>query len=274
MTPIFDAIEALKGRLSANVSALIAQLDTVGGKLVTSKENLALVTEIISQVKNTMFDDQFIEAVAEYLNSFDAVGIDAVKAMESFGTIDPAITDAIVQQYKLINASEILTPSTYSDSVFAPIANDLLLGIATGALVNTVINAATSRLDNLSAPVDALVGSSGVTLQRTLTTTISEQVGVKFFYYQGRPIRTTREFCREREGHVWHLEEVKQWGRDAAAGNGWPGMVEGTDQTSIFVHLGGYYGNRMSCRHVLVPVDIMDVPPEDLARMKRKGLVK
>ncbi len=275
MPDIADAIEALKGRVSQRIASIISQLDTTGGQLATTTVNIALVSDLLAEMQSTMLDDEFIVAVADYLAGFDAIGVDAIAAMADFGEIDPAITDAITEEFKRINATELLTPTTYSQSVFTPIANDLLLGIATGAAIDTVIDAAVGRVESLSDPIDALVGGSEITLKRTLTTTIAEQVGVEFFYFQGRPIKSTRDWCREREGHAWHIEEIKKWGRDAASGaDTWAGMVEGTDETSIFVHVGGYYGKRLTCRHVLVPVDIMDVPPEDLARMKSKGLVK
>lgn len=274
MSDITDAIEALKGRVSQRIASIISQLDTTGGQLATTTVNIALVSDLLAEMQSTMLDDEFIVAVADYLAGFDAIGIDAVAAMADFGEIDPAITDAITEEFKRINATELLTPTTYSQSVFTPIANDLLLGIATGAAIDTVIDAAVGRVESLSDPIDALVGGSEITLQRTLTTTIAEQVGVEFFYFQGRPIASTRDWCREREGHAWHIEEIRKWGMDAASGvDTWAGMVEGTDETSIFVHVGGYYGKRQTCRHTLVALDIMDVPPEDLARMKKKGLV-
>ena len=274
MSDITDAIEALKGRVSQRIASIISQLDTTGGQLATTTVNIALVSDLLAEMQRTMLDDEFIVAVADYLAGFDAIGIDAVAAMADFGEIDPAITDAITEEFKRINATELLTPTTYSQSVFTPIANDLLLGIATGAAIDTVIDAAVGRVESLSDPIDALVGGSEITLQRTLTTTIAEHVGVEFFYFQGRPIKSTRDWCREREGHAWHIEEIRKWGRDAASGvDTWAGMVEGTDETSIFVHVGGYYGKRQTCRHTLVALDIMDVPPEDLARMKKKGLV-
>lgn len=275
MSNITEAIDALKGRVSQRVASIISQLDTVGGQIATTTDNIALVSDLLSEMQSSMLDDEFIQAVADYLAGFDTIGVDAIAAMKDFGEVDPLITDAIIEEFKRISATELLTPSTYSQSVFTPIANDLLLGIATGAAINAVIDAATSRVDSLSYPIDAIVGGSEITLQRTLTTTIAEQVGVQFFYFQGRPIASTRDWCREREGHAWHIEEIRKWGRDAASGaDTWQGMVEGTDETSIFVHVGGYYGKRLTCRHVLTPIDIMDVPPEDLARMKSKGLVK
>jgi hypothetical protein len=50
-------------------------------------------------------------------------------------------------------------------------------------------------------------------------------------------------------------------------------MVEGTNEQTIFVHLGGWFGERNSCRHLLIPQLQFAVPEEDLARMREKGLL-
>jgi hypothetical protein len=90
----------------------------------------------------------------------------------------------------------------------------------------------------------------------------------EFFVYQGRPIATTRSFCRERAGRYWHREEIKEWGRNAGF-MPWKGMHKGTNEVNIFLLLGGY-----TCRHILIPVSRGTVPQEDLDRMREKGLIQ
>lgn len=150
----------------------------------------------------------------------------------------------------------------------------LLTGIVTGSTLEDiaegmVLAAARTAVD---ADTEGLVRSTPTIMQRAQTVAAAESGGVEFYLYQGRPIDSTREFCRDREGHVWHVEEIRQWGRDAAAGDGWEGMVEGTDERTIFTHLGGWYGRRRACRHVLVPVLRSAVPENDKARMVSAGL--
>jgi hypothetical protein len=117
------------------------------------------------------------------------------------------------------------------------------------------------------------VASIPSAVQRAQTAAASEKAGIVFYRFQGRPIDSTRPWCRAREGKVWHIEEIRQWGRDAAAGQGWDGMVEGTNEQTIFTYLGGWYGNRSACRHVLVPVLPSRVPAEDMERIRDKGLL-
>jgi hypothetical protein len=117
------------------------------------------------------------------------------------------------------------------------------------------------------------VKSAPSAMQRAQTAAASEQAGIVFYRFQGRPIKTTRPWCLAREGKVWHIEEIREWGRQAAAGQGWDGMVEGTNEQTIMTYLGGWYGDRSACRHVLVPVLASRVPAEDMERMRAKGLL-
>lgn len=90
---------------------------------------------------------------------------------------------------------------------------------------------------------------------------------MEFFKYQGRPIDTTREFCRARSGKFFHRKEIEEWGRSASE-KPWKGMNKCTNAVNIFLLLGG-----MKCRHVLIPVRQGVVPSEDLERMRMKGLI-
>ena len=91
---------------------------------------------------------------------------------------------------------------------------------------------------------------------------------MEFFLYQGRPIKTTRSFCRDRLNKYWHRKEIEEWGRNASCAP-WKGMHKGTNDVNIFLLRGGY-----SCRHGFLPVPRISVPPEDLERMRSKGLIE
>jgi hypothetical protein len=91
----------------------------------------------------------------------------------------------------------------------------------------------------------------------------SDAVGAEFFLYQGRPIDTTRPFCRARAGKYWHRREIESW-----ADEEWSGKTKGTTTATIFNYLGGY-----NCRHVLVPVRQDVVPASDLERMRKAGYI-
>lgn len=73
-------------------------------------------------------------------------------------------------------------------------------------------------------------------LSRTINMSKGVEQGFERFLYYGGLIATSREFCQERDGKIFTLEEIQSWDN----GQGLPADV----------YLGGY-----NCRHELLPVD-------------------
>lgn len=279
---LLAAMTSFEARLAQRIAAIMATIETSAGRIVQSEANLSRIGALLAEMKANFVDDQFLEDVADYLEGFDAVGADVRAYMESLGPLDDGLLEAIGRQYKQATADYLLNADSYSGSIWQPIANAVLYGVATNALLSNTITAAITTVvgseeadtqGGVTMEATGTVESAPTMLQRTQTVAAAEQVGAEFFRYQGRGIDTTRPFCKARQGIVWHIEEIRQWGRDAAAGNGWDGMVEGTNSDTIFVYLGGWYGKSNNCRHVLVPLARRDVPIEDINRMRDKGLV-
>jgi hypothetical protein len=84
----------------------------------------------------------------------------------------------------------------------------------------------------------------------------AKDLGLTWFRYIGGVIKTSRDFCIERDGGYYHEEEIEEW-----ASEDWSGKIEGTTEENIFALCGGW-----NCRHDLIPVHISSVPEEDLQR--------
>lgn len=268
-----DPLTAFGPRWSARAAGIVSRLETSGGNLVPSRRNLAMITEIIGEMRTAFNDSEFLRSVAEYLKGFDGITADVLKRLASFGTIDPGMARAIADGYKNVARDRIASASAYDGTLFQPIAEQLLLGVTTGSPLEDIITGIASKGQELSALIKDTAAGTQTVLGRTITNFVATEVGADFFLFQGRPIDTTRPWCRAREGKYWHRREIEQWGREAASGDGWEGMVEGTNEATIFVHLGGWYGKRGACRHTLVPVHMSDVPKSDLERMRSKGYI-
>lgn len=268
-----DILAALARRLGPRVTKAIAELDTEGGRLVRSPQNIQSVARLLTDLRATMLDSEYIEAVADFVNGFDSVSKDVATALRDLGAIDTNMLDAITREYKAITAEQMVSTGAFARTLTGPLADMLIGGVVGNVAVRTLLGRADDIVGGITSTMDQITAGAPKQLERTLTVAAADQLGVVFFRYQGRPIKTTREFCREREGHVWHRKEIEQWGRDAAAGKGWAGMVPGTNEATIFTYLGGYYGGRQSCRHTLVPVAWIDVPKADRERMISKKLV-
>lgn len=271
---ILKAVQDLQQRFAPKVAAIAASIETdASGNIVSSPENIARVDALISRMKGEFIDDKFTDAVIKYLESLDDVTDDVADAFSDFDVQDEVLR-AIDRRAKAHVAAELTNPNSYP-SMWANVADGLIYGVAVAAAVEVTVR----TVSNVAATVDAgsavkpTVENAPIMMQRAQTAAAAQEAGVEFFLFQGRPIPTTRTWCRDKEGHVWHIEEIREWGRQAADGQEWEGMVEGTNEQTIFTYLGGWYGERNSCRHVLVPVPRFKVPASDLERMKRKGLV-
>jgi hypothetical protein len=273
-------LDALQSRLALKLSKLLSDLDTVGGRIVPSEANIRAVDEILRTLQNEFTDTRWSKAVVKYLGTLDGLRDVVSEYMGQFGTLDAAAINAANTSVKRSLAGYLTNPQSFATDLWAPLSNQVLGSVTTQDKLSTAIEATqaviTGGADSAGALVGAAqgtVGSASTVAQRSMTQIAADKVRSEFFRYQGRSIDTTRPFCAARAGKVYHRKEIEEWGRKAAQGDGWEGMAEGTDERTIFIHLGGYYGKRTSCRHVLVPLPRRDVPKEDLDRMKDKGLI-
>lgn len=90
--------------------------------------------------------------------------------------------------------------------------------------------------------VDRLVGKK-----------LGEAADIEFYEYFGGIIETTRPFCEERNGQVFHIEEINR--------------MDNGQIPDVFIAGGGY-----NCRHEWLPVLLADVPQEVLDRVAEAGI--
>jgi hypothetical protein len=101
---------------------------------------------------------------------------------------------------------------------------------------------------------------------RSYTQTIADEVGYNWFLYAGGLMKTTRQFCKERNGGYYHRNEVAEWPQTAGD---WNGKMYGTNESTIFVTAGGY-----NCQHSIMPVSVFAVPKADINRNIANGNFK
>jgi hypothetical protein len=273
-TAMDAAVQALMKRASARIAAEVATLDTDAlGRIRPTAANIQRINTILDRVSATLFDDKYLADVAKYLKGLNTVSGTVADTLRSLGA-DDVMLNAIARRAKAGAATQLLSTSSYRD-LFGSVSSQLINGIVTAAEASAVLQGIAEVVDTsgIDRAVKSQIDSAPAAMQRAQTAAASEQAGIVFYRFQGRPIATTRPWCLAREGKVWHVEEIREWGRQAAAGQGWDGMIDGTNEQTIFTYLGGWYGDRAACRHILLPVLPSRVPPEDMARMRAKGLV-
>lgn len=85
---------------------------------------------------------------------------------------------------------------------------------------------------------------------RSYQQSVTSDLKLSWYLYQGGLVRDSRDFCIERAGKYFHEDEIKKW-----AGLNWQGKRSGTTESSIFVFCGGW-----ACQHWLIPVSDLIVP--------------
>ncbi len=273
-------LDALQNRLALKLSTLLGDLDTTGGRINPTPANIRAIEAIMQSLRDDFADPRWTRAVVAYLASFDGIDTAIKSYMGAFGTLDEEALNAVKRGFKASTAAYLTNPESFTGDLWLPLASNIQGAVTTGETLSGAIQAAQDQVtgvgDTMGALVNAAQGptsTASTVYQRSATQVAADKVGAEFFRYQGRSIDTTRPFCKARAGKVYHRKEIEEWGRQAASGNAWEGAFEGTDSRNIFVHLGGYYGKRSACRHVLVPLPRRDVPKEDLDRMRDKGLI-
>lgn len=264
------AMEALQGRLSGRIAEVLGDLEISGGTLVASEANLARLAEVMQAIEAGFIDPQWERAVADYLNTFDQLGRNTLEWGRELGSVSPGLLNVLQRQYRIVAAEYLLTAQSFSLTLLNPIAQEVGSYIATGSRYGDLVRAVTDIVTGGDTTDGAILGNARTAVndlvsvyERTATTVVSDAVGANFFQYQGRPIDTTREFCRARAGKYFHRREIEQW-----ADEDWNGKMKGTTSSTIFNYLGGY-----NCRHVLIPVRQSAVPKEDLDRMRERGYI-
>jgi hypothetical protein len=267
---MFDAMSGLQGRLSTRIAGILGDLDVRGGTILATEANIARLSEVMQAIEAGFVDDQYERAVRDYLRTFDKLTTNTATWANELGSFSPDLLTSLSRQYKTIAAEYLLNAQSFSLTMLNPIAQEVAGYIATGGRYRDLVDSVSTIVTGGGEADGALLGNARTAVndlvsvyERTATSVAAEAVGADFFLYQGRPIDTTRPFCRDRANKYYHRREITGW-----ADEDWNGKMAGTTSTTIFQYLGGY-----NCRHVLVPVRQDLVPAADLQRMREKGYI-
>jgi len=120
---------------------------------------------------------------------------------------------------------------TYANELRKQIFQQVVAGAKPdiSSLVDSTVERSTGQINT-----DLNTSMAGFT--RSINLAKGAEQGFERYLYSGGLIETSREFCIERDGKVFTLEEIQEWDN----GQGLPADV----------YLGGY-----NCRHDLLPVD-------------------
>jgi hypothetical protein len=131
------AVAALMKRAAPRFAAQVPMLD-VGpdGRVLPTTDNVNRVNAILDNMRSSLFDDEYLAAVADYIDGLNQVSTTVSAALRELGA-DEDLMNTIAKRSKLAVASALLDPSSFRD-LFGAISSQLINGIATAASITAV----------------------------------------------------------------------------------------------------------------------------------------
>lgn len=275
-----SSVEKLQRRIFNRITELIGNLDTKGGQIVMSEANLLRVQEINDQLKQILNGREYIAAVRKFTGEFDTQkAINDQYFRKAFGSDfnETGLANQLVQNSRR-NAFELLAGAPAEQNFITPIKAQLESAVASGASYSETIKGirelveGTPETDGRLLRYSKQVSWDAFALSdRAYTNAISEDLDIEWFRYSGGLVKDSRCFCEERDRQYFHFKEIEAFGRmedlgSCNTGEGWAGMMAGTNESTIFIVAGGY-----NCRHTWSPVSIVLVPRDVILRNLDNG---
>jgi hypothetical protein len=243
------------------------QLD-VEGEVLLNNYNLALIETIGEKYKAELYAQGYTDAVTFFAKEMDLQNALNVEYLQgALGKFDYKNIYQSVYETSKKTAIELLADSAVSTSVddFKTLLTDSITNSDTFADMVDSISASIQGNDKIEGNLLRYARQNALDLfagtERNMTKVISDDLGIEFFEYAGGLMDTTRPFCQERAGKVYHKKEIEEWGTKT-----WAGQAKGTTSRTIFTLAGGY-----NCNHDFIPKGLKDVPTSVIKRNIENG---
>lgn len=269
---IDDAVIRYSEGMQKTANNIIRQITPKLNSLATDADGKIVRTPLVDTVAmemTTIFNDGLNTAVVwgrlsrfvrDTIEPIDTAIRNYLKAVET----DQSKALKIVTRER-INSS--LTPNRLSEAILPEAINVYYQLVGQQTKVNILVEEMQHKLGQRIEIFSRTVGATIVqTYSRDLNEVYAGQRKLQFVRFNGPFDDRNRDFCSERVGHYFHVEEVKEW-----VNLEWDGKIPGTNTSNIFSLLGGY-----NCRHILEYVDVGTVnnnEPSALKRAQRKQLL-
>ncbi len=245
------ALPKVFATLSRDVQRVAANLSLdPNDRAKTLRELIGMKRKIGDLVVN---NPTYKEEVKKLLNEFSTIKDLTDQYIQS--TIDDFVPtrrlyDAILQSNIAITKDALLGGGIVDNfgNAIQEVLKSNIAGVSDRAqLMETLrrfIEGTPERKAYLDRYIKQTTNDAVMVFNREYLQTISEDLGLKHYLYQGTIIGDTRQFCQSRAGRFYKKEEVEKW-----ASQSWDGKMAGTNSTTIFSYAGGY-----NCRHKLWPI--------------------
>lgn len=266
-----NAIARVQKDLYNQLSVILKDLELdPDGYIKQNSANRKVMSKAEAKIQEVFSSSLYTAAVSNYVSTVPKVDVQNVKYFKSIDT-----TFSPKRQFLTNLQNEtIATVERYvlRDGLQSQVVQPLI------QILNQNINSGGQFSGFLQQVRDYVVGNDQVegralsysrtylrdslfTYSRTYQQSVTNDLGLEWYLYQGGATDKSRDFCLERKGNFYHQKEVEDW-----ADLQWKGKKQGTTSSSIFLFAGGW-----NCADSLIPVSIMIVPQIVIDRNKQSG---
>ncbi len=284
-----NKVRAFQPSILDELLALVSNLETDGPNLAATEANLLAIEAILVQLKQFISGSEYIESVRAFAGEFDTQTLINNtffrEAFENFETTDTALNTVLNNKRNTVRK---LIEDSLDTPFYNPIRDTLIDAVSTGSSLRDTI--ASLRLDivggeskgsivlgKLERYTKQIATDAFADSDRAYTNLVSQELEAEFFLYSGGLIQDSRVFCVNRNGKFWHRNQIAGWGEGKLvdsgrakgkdlAGTNWQGKRTNTNESTIFVFLGGF-----GCLHSAMPVSTFVVSKTALIENLENG---
>lgn len=236
------------------IAELVNGLDTVEGKLVFKASNVRRVQSGVERFKfwfqlklwdfGTWIANRFLSLFGINISYFNQVEKRKESAYDAAKKLILLRWGWDVEKNKPVPGGFLQTAFNVQ-SVAETVGQRLMAGIGGGMDLKTFVRSfKTDFVSNAQTTgtvvknFERVAQDSFQMFDRTVQNTVATDLGLGYALYAGTEIKTSRDFCKKRNGIIYSREVIESWNPLQ-----WDGKIPGTDVKET---LGGY-----SCRHHL-----------------------
>ena len=241
------------------IAELVNGLDTVEGKLIFKASNVRRVQSGVLSfsdwLQNKLFDfgkwiaNRFLSLFGINVSYFNQVEKRQESAYDAAKKLIMLRWGWDVDKQKPVPGGFLQTAFNVQ-GVAETVGQRLMAGIGGGMDLKTFVRAFKTDFVTNSQGDGAIIKEfenvATETFQifdRTVQNKIADDLKLNYALYSGTEIKTSRLFCKERNGNIYSRKVIDSWNALV-----WVGKVIGADVKEV---LGGWYGKKKGCRHHL-----------------------
>jgi hypothetical protein len=228
------------------------------GNINASVTNLKRIDAFKSKLTGILENGEYGTAVNDYVNGFkdssDILNTYFGTAVQTFQAND-ALYEAILQSNVNSTLNSMLgsgVDANFTDPLIDILKKNVTSGSNKVDFMKTLQANLNDETGLLSRYVNQVASDSITQFNSNYISTISNDLGLKHYFYKGTKIRDTRPFCSRLVGKYLTEDQLKEFVQQQSqlnGGKGWAGMVKGENWGNFAIYRGGY-----NCRHYLIPV--------------------